>query len=369
MGVVSTSTTDTGSSPVHPAGDAAGPPAGTGAGSVWLRRVLMVNLVAQSLIILTGGTVRVTGSGLGCPTWPQCVPGSYVPVLEQAEGFHKWIEFGNRLLTFVVALTAIAALLALRRWAPHRRQLRPWAWLVIAGVVAQAVVGGVTVLTGLHPVTVSFHFLASLVLVAASAVLVGREREGDGPPRPVVPPLVQRLGWVTAAVGAVVMVLGTVVTGSGPHSGDAEAPARYPFDPRTISWLHADAVMLFVGLAVGMVVLASVVHRPVARAAALTGPRPVTGHEPAPERTRTAWAVVLLVTAAQGVLGYVQYLTGLPEVLVVAHMAGATALTIALVFGVLALRERAPAAALTPASEAEGPGRRSGGAEEPSSTV
>jgi cytochrome c oxidase assembly protein subunit 15 len=172
---------------------------------------------------------------------------------------------------------------------------------------------------------VAAHFLVSMLLVAASAYLVFREREPAGPRVSAVHPIVERLAWLACGVASAVLVLGTVVTGSGPHSGDADEPARFGFDPRTISWLHADAVMLFVGLVVAVWV-----------AARLT----VTSEQPA-----RAWWGVLLITLAQGVVGYTQYLTGLPEVLVLTHMLLASLLVVALTNGVVRLRTAAPVAA------------------------
>ncbi|MFC7492431.1 MULTISPECIES: COX15/CtaA family protein [unclassified Knoellia] len=281
-------------------------------------RILLANLVAQVAIIVTGGLVRLTGSGLGCPTWPECVPGSYVPVREQAEGIHKVIEFGNRTLTGLVGLIAILAVVVVWRWAPVRR-LKVAAAAVLVGVVVQAVLGGVTVLTELHPVTVAAHFLVSAGLVATAAYLWFARHETDGPPVLLVPALVRRVAWLTTAVAAVVLTLGTVVTGSGPHSGDADAPARFGFDPRTISWLHADAVMLFIGLVVAVWL--------------------ATRLSSAPVSVGAAWRGVLVVTLAQGAIGYVQYLTDLPEVLVLAHMLGAATLVVALANGLVSLRK------------------------------
>ncbi|HEY7718421.1 MAG TPA: COX15/CtaA family protein [Pedococcus sp.] len=291
-------------------------------GSPWLRRALLLNLSLEVLIVVTGGLVRLTGSGLGCPTWPECVPGSYVPVQEQAEGFHRFIEFGNRTLTAAVGFGALFVLYAVWRWAGRRRDLMVPAWVVLGGVATQAVLGGITVRTGLHPTTVAAHFLVSMVLVATSAFLVFRAQEPEGPRPLVVPPLVARLAWVACAVAAVVLTLGTVVTGSGPHSGDADEPARFGFDPRTISWLHADSVMLFVGLVVAVWV----------------GARLTAAGTRAPD----AWRLVLLVTLAQGLVGYLQYLTGLPEVLVLAHMLLASLLVVALTAGVVRLRTALP---------------------------
>ena len=282
------------------------------------RHILLANLVAQVGIILTGGLVRLTGSGLGCPTWPECVPGSYVPVREQEEGIHKVIEFGNRTLTGALAIIAVLAVWAVWRWTPVRR-LKVAAVTVLVGVAVQAVLGGITVLTELHPVTVAAHFLVSAGLVAAASYLWFCRDERDGTPAPLVHDLVRRVAWVTCGVGAVVLTLGTVVTGSGPHSGDADAPARFGFDPRTISWLHADAVMLFVGLVVAVWL--------------------ATRLSSAPSRVSATWRTVLLVTLAQGLIGYVQYLTDLPEALVLAHMLGASALVVALTAGLVALRD------------------------------
>lgn len=298
-------------------GPVPGPPGRVGSRA--LRRVLLANLAAQIGIVLTGGLVRLTGSGLGCPTWPQCVPGSYTPVVTQPQGIHKHIEFGNRLLTFVVSALAIAALVVVVREVRARRQasggpldrrLLVLATLPLLGVAAQAVIGGITVLTELHPATVATHFLVSMLLVVGSTLLLlEATRPADDVPGTAVHAALRPLAWAVAAVAAVVVVLGTVVTGSGPHSGDAEAPARFGFDPRTVSWLHADAVWLFVGLVVALMLVL-----------ALTG---------GPARARR-WSVALLVvTLAQGVIGYVQYFTDLPIALVAAHMVGASALVVA----------------------------------------
>ena len=282
----------------------------TSTGAVWLPRILLFNLVVEVLIVVTGGLVRLTGSGLGCPTWPQCVPGSYTPVPHQAEGFHRYIEFGNRTLTSLVGIAALLAIVAVWRWADRRRELLVPAFAVLGGVFVQAVLGGITVLTGLSPITVAAHFLVSMGLVTAAAFLYFRAQEPAGARALVVHPLVERLGWATCAVAAVVLALGTVVTGSGPHSGDANEPARLGFDPRTVSWLHADAVMLFVGLVVATWIAAR-----------------LTGTTSAPGR---AWAAVLAVTVLQGVVGYTQYFTGLPWAVVVVHMLLATLLVVAL---------------------------------------
>jgi len=278
-----------------------------------------VNLILEIGIVVTGGLVRLTGSGLGCPTWPECVPGSFIPVAQQAQGFHKLIEFGNRTLTGVVGVAALLVIVAVWRWAPGRRALLRISVLPLVGVMLQAILGGITVRTGLNPAIVAAHFLASMVLVSLSAYLLYRVGEGDGAPVALARKEIRLLAWGAAALGVVIFLLGTVVTGSGPHSGDASTP-RFGFDPRTISWLHADAVMLFVGLVVAVLLA---VH--------------LTTADPRP---RKVWHAVLGVTVLQGLVGYTQYLTGLPEALVLVHMLGAALLAVSLTYGVLSLRRR-----------------------------
>jgi cytochrome c oxidase assembly protein subunit 15 len=265
------------------------------------RRIFLAVVVAQSAIVVTGGLVRLTGSGLGCPTWPECAPGSYVPTVEQAEGIHSYIEFGNRLLTFVLTAVVIAAVLAAWRHRPRRRDLVTLAALQLVGVAVQAALGGITVLTGLHPATVAAHFLLSMVLIAGAVVLL----EVSGPAR-AAGPVRPEIRWLGAALGLVVtlvLVVGTVVTGSGPHSGDAGQPARFGFDPQTVSWLHADLVFLLVGLALAM-----------ALSLRLTD---------APAHARGRAGALLVLVLAQGAVGYVQYFAGVPALLVALHMVGA----------------------------------------------
>jgi len=283
-----------------------------------LRPVLLLNVIAQVGIVVTGGLVRLTGSGLGCPTWPQCVPGSYTPTVRQAQGWHKDVEFGNRLLTFVVGVAAVAVVVSVTAWVMRTgapRRLLAFAAVPILGVLAQAVLGGITVLTNLAPAAVAAHFLLSMVLVAASVVLLLALT------RPQAPAThrseVRVLAGAVALVAAVVLTLGTVVTGSGPHSGDAVHPSRFGFDPRSVSWLHADAVWLFVGLVAALAFTLRLVDAP------------------AVARRRAGWLVA--VTLAQGVIGYVQYFTSLPAALVVAHMLGASLLTVAVTAVVVAV--------------------------------
>jgi heme a synthase len=266
-------------------------------------RVALANVVANVLIVVTGGAVRLTGSGLGCPTWPRCTDQSLVPTPELAG--HGVIEFGNRLLTFALTVVAVATVVVV--WHSARRDLRRLALLTFLGIPAQALLGGVTVLTGLNPWTVAAHFLLSMVLVALATVLWLRSREpGVGQPL-VRRPLALLIGGI-AAVSAAVLVLGTVVTGSGPHSGDVDKAGvptgdRIGFDPELVSQLHADVVFLLVGLTVALLVALYATD--------------------SPGRIRRAARDLLIVELVQGVIGYVQYFTGLPVVAVLLHMLGA----------------------------------------------
>ncbi|WP_084252652.1 COX15/CtaA family protein [Devriesea agamarum] len=268
------------------------------------------NLVCQMGIIVTGGVVRLTGSGLGCSTWPQCTPGSFTPVMKHELDIHPLIEFGNRTLAGVLTFFAVLLLVVTIRQLKHKGSgfLHLAIWPLILTIV-QAVVGGLSVLADLHPGVVGPHFLLSPVLIAISAVLVYRLYDGSGIRRRLYQRIVYVLYWVLAVLTFTVLVLGTLVTGSGPHSGDAQYPARLPFDPRAMSWLHADVVMVFIGVLIGMVVALYLVH--------------------AQRKTlRAAWAVGI-VTILQAVIGYVQYFTGLPEVLVGFHLAGSALLAAA----------------------------------------
>jgi cytochrome c oxidase assembly protein subunit 15 len=264
-------------------------------------RAALVNAVANGAIVVTGGAVRLTGSGLGCPTWPRCTGSSIVPTPELAG--HGVIEFTNRLLTFALTAAAIATVVLVFR--SVRRDLRRLAVISLLGIPAQALLGGITVLTGLNPWTVAAHFLVSMVLVAVATTLWLRSREpGVGQPllqRPFVL-LVAGIAVATAAV----LFIGTVVTGSGPHSGDPKA-GRTGFDPQLVSQLHADVVFLLVGLTVAMLVALYATD--------------------SPDRIRRAARDLLIVQLAQGLVGYVQYFTNLPIALVLVHMLGAVLIT------------------------------------------
>ncbi|WP_201272416.1 heme A synthase, partial [Verrucosispora sp. SN26_14.1] len=210
-----------------------------------LRRLAYANIVANTVIVVTGGAVRLTASGLGCPTWPRCTDDSYTTTAEM--GVHGVIEFGNRLLTFVLVLIAGAMLLAALAHRPRRRGVVPLALAVVLGIVAQAVIGGITVRTQLHPSVVGIHFVVSMALLLVAYALWRRVTEPDGPKVPVVPSALRTLTWLTVVVSAAVIVVGVAVTGSGPHAGDANA-VRNGLDPQTISQVHADLVFLLIGL-------------------------------------------------------------------------------------------------------------------------
>ena len=283
-----------------------------------VRRLALASVVANLGIVVTGGAVRLTDSGLGCPTWPPCTDDSWTPTREY--GLHGMIEFGNRLLTYVLVAVALATLVAAWRHRPVRRDWRRLALALLLGIPAQGVIGGVTVLTDLNPWVVMLHFLCSMVLIGLATVLLTRSQEAEGPPRLLVHPLLHRLALGTLGVLATVLYLGTVLTGSGPHAGDPDSP-RTGLDPLLVSQLHTDGVFLLVGLTVALLVA---LHA-----------------GGAPPAARRAAAVLLALELAQGTVGYVQFFTGLPEVLVGLHMLGAGLLVVAGVRVVLALRRRA----------------------------
>lgn len=283
---------------------------------VAMRRLALASLVANVIIVGTGGAVRLTGSGLGCPTWPRCDGDSYVTT--SAMGYHGVIEFTNRTFTGAVGVLALlclgVALLVADPSTRSWRALRParpvpgedpsaarirWALAVLLGIPAQAVLGGFTVLTHLNPWLVAGHFLLSIAVVAAAYQLWIRSRE----PRATEPtgPILRTLAVVIVATTAAVLAVGTVVTGSGPHAGDEHA-RRTGLDPASVAQLHTDLVMLLIGLSV----------------AAWFAMR-ATG---ASSRAVRAAAVLIAIECGQALIGFVQYFTSLPVVLVGAHMIG-----------------------------------------------
>jgi cytochrome c oxidase assembly protein subunit 15 len=259
-------------------------------------------LFLQSALVVTGGAVRLTGSGLGCPTWPECTEGSYTPVAHQAEPqLNVWIEFGNRLLTFVLVIASIAVVVAVIR--SNRKDLRGLAMGQFLGIFGQGILGGITVLTDLNPIPVAGHLLLSIILIAGAASLYSRRYESAIFVK--ASPLTNKLALAHIAISFLVIVLGTIVTGSGPHAGDAQAK-RFGFDIRTVAWMHADAVIFLLGLTLAFYVAIGT-----------------------SVRTKKAIKMFTVIALAQGAIGYIQYFTGIPEILVAAHLLGATLVWIA----------------------------------------
>ena len=272
----------------------------------WVRRLAWASLLANIGIVLTGGAVRLTGSGLGCPTWPRCTDQSFTP--HGALDLHSAIEFGNRMLTFVLTAIAVATFVS----AVHtgRSDLRRLALLLGLSIPAQAMLGGATVLTDLNPWVVAFHLLFSMGIISLAVLYLHRTRHPAGTQGAPDPGRHVILAWSTYAAAWVVLALGTVVTGSGPHAGDLEAP-RNGLDPLVLSQLHADLVFLLVGLTLALVI----VHR------------------------SRATVTLLVVELAQGLIGFVQYFTDLPVVLVGFHLLGASLVAAAGTWVVIEVRE------------------------------
>jgi cytochrome c oxidase assembly protein subunit 15 len=259
----------------------------------------LASVVSNVAIVVTGGAVRLTDSGLGCPTWPKCTDGSLTPTKQYA--IHGVIEFTNRQLTFVLAIVALATLVV--SWV--RREQRALATAAALGIPAQAVLGGITVLTHLNPWLVAAHFLLSTVLIAVTFVLWWRLR--DTPPAVVrVPSAVSLVGAAAAALTAATLIIGTVVTGSGPHAGDKASDGsvhRTGLQVSSVAQLHADAVMLLVGVTVALVLLLRVLQ-------------PGSG-------IYRAARLLFVVELAQAAIGYTQYFLHVPPLLVGLHMLGA----------------------------------------------
>ncbi|MBZ6175018.1 MULTISPECIES: heme A synthase [Streptomyces] len=295
-----------------------------------VQRAAFVALAMAVVIVVTGGAVRLTGSGLGCPTWPKCTDDSLTSTSEM--GLHGVIEFGNRMLTYVLCAAVGWAIIAARSQKPYRRSLTLLGWTQFWVVMGNAVLGGVVVLVGLNPYTVAAHFLLSTALIAVATVMWQRTREGDAAPRPLVGKAVQQLMWVLTAVSVLLIAVGTVVTGAGPHAGDSSDVPRMPVDWETVSKAHAVLAWIVVTLTFALWFVLKAVDAP-------KGPS---------ARTRDLFLVLL----AQGAVGYVQYFTDLPEILVGLHMLGSCLVWIAVLRVLLALRER-PEEAVTelPAQE------------------
>lgn len=283
-----------------------------------VRRAALAALVMSVAIVVTGGAVRLTGSGLGCDTWPKCTDDSLIATREQ--GFHGAIEFGNRMLTYVLSAAVGWYILAARAAKPWRHSLTRLGWTQFAVVMSNAVLGGVTVRTGLNPYSVAGHFLLATALIAVTTISWQRVAEGDAAPRPRVPGPVRKLSWALLATTFVLIAAGTVVTGSGPHAGDSSEIQRMPFDWSATAHVHAVAAWVVCALAVAMWLVLRVVD--------------------APSDTRARARDLLVVLLAQGAIGYVQFLTQLPEVLVAAHMLGSCLVWISVLRVALSLRER-----------------------------
>ncbi|MGW4370170.1 COX15/CtaA family protein [Nocardia takedensis] len=277
------------------------------------RWIAFAVILSQAGITVTGSVVRVTASGLGCPTWPQCFPGSFTPVgVSEVAVVHQAVEFGNRMLTFVVSLFAGLIVLAVLR-ARRRREVRIYAWLMPGGTVAQAVIGGITVLTGLLWWTVAIHLLVSMVMVWLATVLYAKIGEPDDGIEAVQAPAPLR--WLTGLSGvalAATLIAGTLVTGAGPHAGDKSIDrpvARLEVEIVTLVHLHSQLLVgylaLLIGLGFGLFAV---------------------GVGPA---VRTRLFTLIGIVCAQGLIGIVQYFTDVPAVLVICHVAGAAACTAA----------------------------------------
>jgi cytochrome c oxidase assembly protein subunit 15 len=277
------------------------------------RIVAAAVILTQGGIAVTGAIVRVTASGLGCPTWPQCFPGSFVPVpVAEVPVIHQAVEFGNRMITFLVVLTAALAVLVVTR-ARRRREVLVYAWLMPASTVVQAVLGGITVLTGLLWWTVAIHLLVSMAMVWLSVQLFVKIGEPDtGVATPLVPKPLRWLTILTAVTLAAMLLTGTLVTGAGPHAGDKSASQPVPrlqVEVTTLVHLHSTVLVAYLALIVGL-------------ACALLAVR-------APRSIMVRLWVLLALVCAQGLVGTVQFFTGVPAALVAVHVAGAAACTAA----------------------------------------
>ncbi|MGE2726773.1 COX15/CtaA family protein [Mycolicibacterium pulveris] len=289
------------------------------------RVIAFLVILTQGGISVTGAIVRVTASGLGCPTWPQCFPGSFTPVpVAEVPVVHQVVEFGNRLVTFLVVITAALAVLAVTR-ARRRREVQIYAWLMPASTVVQAVIGGITVLTGLLWWTVAIHLLASMTMVWLAVLLFVKIGEpDDGVLVRRAPKPLRQLTFLSGVALAAVLVTGTLVTAAGPHAGDKSATRPVPrleVEITTLVHLHSSLLVAYLALLVGLGFGLLAVH----------AARPVL----------IRLAVLLVLVCAQGLVGVVQYYTGVPAVLVAVHVAGAALCTAATAALWASMRERA----------------------------
>ncbi len=277
-------------------------------------------VVTNGVIAVTGATVRVTGSGLGCASWPECQPGTLVPEYRTGmASVRQAIEFTNRTFTGIVLVASLGTFVLLWLHRPRRRAVLRWAAVGVVGVLVEAVWGGVVVHLELAWWTVAPHMLVSLLLVSFALVTAVRIGESDGPARNLVPGPLRVLAQATLGVLGALCIAGTLVTAAGPHGGDVNT-ARLDIPVRALAQVHADLMFGFFGLLVALTVGFLAVKAP-------------------PGLLKRGWLLVG-VTAAQGILGLVQYATGVPEVLVVTHVLGAVLVVLAGTWMVLGTRIR-----------------------------
>jgi len=298
-----------------------------------MRRIALAGVLASAAIIMTGAGVRLSQSGLGCPDWPRCTASSIVASGTTGDSLiHRWVEFGNRLVTVAIFVIAAGVWIAAWRYKPDGRRRRDLIWLATAqpaGIVGQAILGGIVVLTDLDPVWVSFHFFFSMLLVAAAVALYVRCGEGRDPARPLVARELRLAAVGAVAVLGVMIAVGTVVTGTGPLAGgrlpDGRPVPRFHLPLSGVTQLHADIGWLLAGLAIALVL-----GLRLARA-----PRPAV---------RLGWTMLALI-GLQGVIGYAQYFSGLPAGLVWVHVSDAVLIWIVALRLPFALRDRGSAVA------------------------
>ncbi|WP_246267052.1 COX15/CtaA family protein [Nonomuraea typhae] len=297
-----------------------------------MRGWALASVVVNAGITVTGATVRVTKSGLGCPTWPTCTSDSYIPIAHpEISPLHMTVEFGNRLLTFLVLAVGFACVVAAMRLAPRRPGLLRLAWLQPVGIVVQALWGGLVVQSALHPVTVGMHYIFSVGLMAACWMLYARAGEGDGPVQRLVHRDIRRLAQALVAAVLALLVAGVLVSGTGPHSGD-DIASRFDFNIETVARIHADIAYVVVGLTFALLLALHVTD--------------------AARSARRAALGLLGIVLLQGAIGYTQYFLAVPAFLVGLHVLGSTLVWIFALRAATATRTRGPAGVLpSPARE------------------
>jgi heme a synthase len=293
----------------------------------WQRPIAIAAVVANVIIAVTGSIVRVTGSGLGCPEWPNCLPGSMVPVEHpELSMVHQWIEYGNRMLSGGVGIVGALCLIAAWFARPRRRRVMWLSTTMIGGVFAQAIIGGITVKAGLIWWTVAFHFVVSPLLTWFSVLLVKSLREGDEPAKPRTNPLVQKLLVAQAGLLVLVLIAGTMVTGAGPHAGDQKT-ARLGLPVNVLVHVHSGIVYALCAMiaVVGLLLRRGPVARDIWR----------------------RYFLLVGAVLAQGTIGLTQYFTGVPSVLVVVHVFGAMLVVVATAGLWVSTRDRGPTGSAT----------------------